>query len=137
MLPDDPVDVLGDPARLHQVLTNLLTNARTHTPAGTPIAVTLQRTSADVLLEVADDGPGIAPGLLPHVFERFARADSSRSRTAGSTGLGLAIVSAVVGAHGGSVTVQSQPGRTVFSVHLPPRAALTAETLQNEPVRTA
>lgn len=68
---------------------------------------------------VADQGPGIPPDLLPHVFERFARADQARSRVAGSTGLGLAIVHAVVAAHGGSVTVESAPGRTVFTVHLP------------------
>ncbi|ADI08361.1 putative two component system sensor kinase [Streptomyces bingchenggensis BCW-1] len=72
-----------------------------------------------VSLEVEDDGPGIPPHLLPHVFERFARGDASRSRAAGSTGLGLAIVHAVVTAHGGQVTVDSVPGRTVFGVHLP------------------
>lgn len=74
---------------------------------------------SSVVLEVQDDGPGIPPELLPHVFERFARGDASRSRAAGSTGLGLAIVQAVVTAHGGTVTVQSVPGRTVFSVRLP------------------
>ncbi|MET8012379.1 HAMP domain-containing sensor histidine kinase [Streptomyces sp. NPDC005271] len=70
-------------------------------------------------LEIEDDGPGIPPELLPHVFERFARGDASRSRAAGSTGLGLAIVHAVVAAHDGEVTVDSVPGRTVFGVHLP------------------
>ncbi|AGP56662.1 hypothetical protein M271_25895 [Streptomyces rapamycinicus NRRL 5491] len=72
-----------------------------------------------VSLEIEDDGPGIPPELLPHVFERFARGDASRSRAAGSTGLGLAIVHAVVAAHDGQVTVDSVPGRTVFGVHLP------------------
>ncbi|MGY0060141.1 sensor histidine kinase [Streptomyces sp. LZ34] len=72
-----------------------------------------------VSLEVEDDGPGIPAHLLPHVFERFARGDASRSRGAGSTGLGLAIVHAVVTAHGGQVTVDSVPGRTLFGVHLP------------------
>ncbi|WP_344311584.1 MULTISPECIES: sensor histidine kinase [Streptomyces violaceusniger group] len=72
-----------------------------------------------VSLEIEDDGPGIPPELLPHVFERFARGDASRSRAAGSTGLGLAIVHAVVAAHEGQVTVDSVPGRTVFGVHLP------------------
>ncbi|GAA3362682.1 hypothetical protein GCM10017744_054360 [Streptomyces antimycoticus] len=72
-----------------------------------------------VSLEIEDDGPGIPPELLPHVFERFARGDASRSRGAGSTGLGLAIVHAVVAAHDGQVTVDSVPGRTVFGVHLP------------------
>ncbi len=130
VLPDDPVEMVGDPARLHQVFTNLLTNARTHTAPGTQIEVTLRSgvpsapssngaRHPEAVVEVADSGPGIAPELLPHIFERFARADTSRSRKAGSTGLGLAIVSAVVTAHGGRVAVDTRPGRTVFSVHLP------------------
>ncbi|MFF4950530.1 sensor histidine kinase [Streptomyces chattanoogensis] len=135
-LPDGPVLVHGDGARLHQVLVNLLANARTHTPEGTTVTARVRgpegggRTAAAagtsatgpsaVLLEVQDDGPGVPPGLLPHVFERFARGDASRSRAAGSTGLGLAIVQAVVGAHGGTVGVESAPGRTVFTVTLPP-----------------
>jgi two-component system OmpR family sensor kinase len=133
-LPDEPVELLGDPARLHQVLTNLLTNARTHTAPGTQIEVSLRygapadssangsangSPQREAVVEVADSGPGISPDLLPYIFERFARADSSRSRTAGSTGLGLAIVSAVVAAHGGRVEVDTRPGRTVFAVHLP------------------
>ncbi|SEB91865.1 two-component system, OmpR family, sensor kinase [Streptomyces sp. 2224.1] len=77
-----------------------------------------------VELEVQDDGPGIPAALLPHVFERFARGDASRSRAAGSTGLGLAIVQAVVVAHGGTVGVSSVPGRTVFTVRLPTTAAV-------------
>nr|WP_202450994.1 HAMP domain-containing sensor histidine kinase [Streptomyces sp. SID4948] len=72
-----------------------------------------------VLLQVEDDGPGIPPELCRHIFERFARGDASRSRNAGSTGLGLAIVHSVVTAHGGEVTVDSAPGRTVFTVTLP------------------
>ncbi|MFI0775477.1 ATP-binding protein [Streptomyces sp. NPDC021212] len=76
-------------------------------------------------LQIEDDGPGIPPDLLPHVFERFARGDASRSRTAGSTGLGLAIVHAVVAAHDGQVTVDSVPGRTVFGVHLPVHQGVT------------
>jgi two-component system OmpR family sensor kinase len=71
------------------------------------------------VVEIADNGPGIPPNLLPHVFERFARGDASRSRAAGSTGLGLAIVQAVVTAHGGRVSISSVPGETVFRVHLP------------------
>ncbi|MFE3328562.1 sensor histidine kinase [Streptomyces sp. NPDC059176] len=120
-LPDEPATVLADPARLQQVLVNLLANARTHTPAGTTVTARvrpLDRGTA-VVLEVCDDGPGIPPDVLPHAFERFARGDVSRSRHAGSTGLGLAIVQAVVAAHGGSVAVESVPGRTVFSVRLP------------------
>ncbi|MFG2584449.1 sensor histidine kinase [Streptomyces malaysiensis] len=95
-------------------------------PYGSPYAVARAagpfgppRPPAYISLEIEDDGPGIPPELLPHVFERFARGDASRSRAAGSTGLGLAIVHAVVAAHDGKVTVDSVPGRTVFGVHLP------------------
>ncbi|MFI1103371.1 sensor histidine kinase [Streptomyces melanogenes] len=122
-VPDDPVSVLGDGARLHQVLVNLLGNARTHTPPGTTVTARVARRGAWAVLEVEDDGPGIPPTLLPHVFERFARGDASRSRAHGSTGLGLAIVQAVVAAHGGDVSVRSAPGSTVFSVHLPATAS--------------
>jgi two-component system OmpR family sensor kinase len=97
----------------------LLANTRTHTPAGTTVAVALTPVDGEVSLSVVDDGPGVPPDLLPHVFERFARGDSSRSRTNGSTGLGLSIVDAVVAAHGGSVEVSSVPGRTAFTVRLP------------------
>ncbi|NKZ14262.1 HAMP domain-containing histidine kinase [Mycolicibacterium septicum DSM 44393] len=121
-LPDDPVLVEGDEARLHQVLANLLANARTHTPTGTSVTVSLNVDGKDgsaVLLSVADDGPGIPATLLPDVFERFARGDSSRSRREGSTGLGLAIVAAVVKAHGGTIEVSSAAGSTTFVVRLP------------------
>jgi two-component system OmpR family sensor kinase len=119
-LPDDPVVVDGDEARLHQVLANLLANARTHTPPGTSVTVTLEPDhDGSVTLTVADDGPGIPQSLQPEVFERFARGDSSRSRREGSTGLGLAIVAAVVKAHGGTIGVRSAPGTTAFIVRLP------------------
>ncbi|WP_329140887.1 HAMP domain-containing histidine kinase [Streptomyces sp. NBC_01476] len=118
-LPDEPATVRGDPQRLHQVLTNLLANARTHTPPGTTVTGRVRRRGDEVLLQVEDDGPGIPPELCRHVFERFARGDASRSRSAGSTGLGLAIVHSVVTAHGGEVAVSSAPGRTVFTVTLP------------------
>lgn len=119
-LPEDPVLVDGDEARLHQVLANLLANARTHTPAGTSVTVALGTDDTGaVTLTVADDGPGIPETLLPEVFERFARGDSSRSRREGSTGLGLAIVAAVVKAHGGTIEVRSKPGATEFVVRLP------------------
>jgi two-component system OmpR family sensor kinase len=121
-LPDEPVVARGDSARLQQVLTNLLANARTHTPPGTTVTVRLISAAGPpsrVLLEVDDNGPGIPAELQPEVFERFARADTSRSRAAGSTGLGLSIVASVVGAHHGSVAVASEPGHTVFTVDLP------------------
>ncbi|MER7459626.1 HAMP domain-containing sensor histidine kinase [Micromonospora sp. NPDC126480] len=118
-LPEDVVRVPGDPARLHQVLANLLANARVHTPAGTTVTTSLAAEPDRAVLRVADDGPGIPADLQPEVFERFARGDSSRSRAHGSTGLGLAIVAAVVEAHHGTVSVESRPGRTVFTVRLP------------------
>ncbi|MFJ7337942.1 sensor histidine kinase [Streptomyces sp. NPDC101110] len=118
-LPDEPAPVPADAARLQQVLVNLLGNARTHTPPGTTVTARVQRRGHWLCVDVEDNGPGIPAELLPHVFERFARGDSARSRANGSTGLGLAIVQAVASAHGGAVTVDSAPGRTVFTVHLP------------------
>ncbi|MBV9820822.1 MAG: HAMP domain-containing histidine kinase [Actinobacteria bacterium] len=118
-LPDEPVLVLGDAHRLHQVLTNLLANARTHTPPGTTVRISLCRQANLAVLAVADDGPGIPENLMPDIFERFSRGEQSRSRAAGSTGLGLAIVAAVVAAHHGRIAVTSRPGDTVFTVELP------------------
>lgn len=120
-LPDEPTIVPGDAARLHQVVANLLANARVHTPAGTRVVVSVREDAASgrIELAVADNGPGIDPGVKSSVFERFARGDGSRSRAAGSTGLGLAIVAAVVEAHHGYVRVESEPGSTVFTVSLP------------------
>ncbi|MFI0940915.1 sensor histidine kinase [Streptomyces sp. NPDC021020] len=132
-LPDDPAVVDGAPQRLHQVLTNLLANARTHTPAGTTVTARVTPLPGGaVRLQVEDDGPGIPADLQPVVFERFARGDASRTRTpqgGGSTGLGLAIVQSVVAAHGGSVELASAPGRTVFSVTLPPSHSQVAPSL--------
>jgi two-component system, OmpR family, sensor kinase len=149
-LPSDPILVRGDEHRLHQVLANLMSNAGKHTPPGSTVSVALsisghvqaapgvesqaasdgamvergaQPAAPRVELSITDDGPGIPPELLPELFERFTRADTSRARdldAAGkSTGLGLAIVDAVVAAHGGSITVTSRPGRTRFAIHLP------------------
>jgi two-component system OmpR family sensor kinase len=118
-LPGEPVTVRGDEARLRQVLANLAANAGRHTPAGTMVTFTLAQAGPEVVLTVADNGPGIPPALLPLLFERFVRGDGSRSRAAGSTGLGLSIVEAVVAAHGGRVSVASQPGATVFTLVLP------------------
>lgn len=117
-----PVTAWGDPARLHQVMVNLLANARTHTPAGTVVEVALDSTADRAVLTVTDNGPGVPEDLIQRVFERFTRADQSRARTYDvSTGLGLAIVAAVVEAHGGRVGIESNPGRTVFTVELPVR----------------
>ncbi|WP_108249534.1 sensor histidine kinase [Planctomonas deserti] len=121
-LPEEPVTVLGDGSRLHQVIVNLLANARVHTPAGTRVTTSLGLEQGErpmAVVRVADDGPGIDEKLLPTLFERFVRGDDSRSRATGSTGLGLAIVQGVVAASGGSVAAESRPGNTVFTVRLP------------------
>ena len=118
-LPEEPLEVIGDQARLHQVVVNLLANARVHTPAGSTVQVVLEKQDDNVLLRVIDNGPGIPQEQMPELFERFTRGDASRTRATGSTGLGLAIVNAVVQAHHGSVTVTSEPGKTMFTVSLP------------------
>jgi two-component system OmpR family sensor kinase len=121
-LPDEPLVVRGDEQRLHYVVGNLLSNARIHTPAGTSVVVRLaadQQAGDRVLLTVSDDGPGIPAELQASVFERFVRADDSRSRAKGSTGLGLAIAHAVVKAHAGTLTLVSDPKGTEFRISLP------------------
>ena len=118
-LPDEPVIVVGDDARLHQVVTNLLNNARSHTPAGTTVTVTAVGEPDQVRIEVHDDGPGLPPDLGDEVFDRFTRGDSSRTRSSGGAGLGLSLVSAIAAAHGGRAEVRSNPGDTTFTVTLP------------------
>jgi two-component system, OmpR family, sensor kinase len=116
----EPTLVSGDRDRLRQVIDNLLSNIRAHTPADAPLRVAVERNDSVAILTVADSGPGLDRGQLAHVFERFYRADPSRARSSGGAGLGLAIVSAVVGAHGGTVTAASEPGHgTTFRVELP------------------
>ncbi|MGW6130265.1 sensor histidine kinase [Cellulomonas sp. NPDC055163] len=118
--PEHPPLVRGDDHRLRQVLVNLLANARVHTPPGTTVDVRVRADAEHVTVRVQDDGPGIAPELLPRLFQRFTRGDASRNRASGSsTGLGLAIAHAVVSAHGGAIVVESRPGRTAFTVELP------------------
>ena len=119
--------VIGDEARLRQVVGNLMSNALTHTPDGTPIQVHVRSGVLDpghripaVVLEVVDHGPGMSPDQAQRVFERFYRADQARGRRTGGTGLGLAIVSALVSAHGGTVAVDTEPGRgATFRIALP------------------
>jgi len=129
---DDPVQVRGDAARLHQVLANLLANARSHTPSGTTVEISLTRSDGWATLRVRDNGPGIPAELMPEIFERFARGEQSRSRGKGSTGLGLAIVAAVVAAHHGDIEATSEPGDTIFTVRLPMQPSQSARSLQGD-----
>jgi len=105
-----PVPVVGDGPRLQQVLRNLVGNAAQHTPLGTAVHVQAYADDRWAVVTVADDGPGIDPKHLPKLFERFWRAEGSRSRATGGSGLGLAIVQAIVHAHGGTVAVTSTLG---------------------------
>lgn len=112
--------VLGDEGALRQVLVNLVGNARVHTPAGTTVVVGLRRRGEEVVLSVADDGPGIPEELRATVFDRFVRGDQSRTRAgAGSSGLGLSIVASIAKALGGRVDLVSSQAGTTFSVVLP------------------
>jgi two-component system OmpR family sensor kinase len=133
--------VIGDETRLRQVIGNLMSNALVHTPDGTPVAVRIRSGFLDeaapgadpvppagpavatlpaVVLEVADQGPGLTPDQAERAFERFYRADQARTRQAGGTGLGLAIVAALVTAHGGTVRVDTAPGGgATFRIALP------------------
>jgi signal transduction histidine kinase len=123
--PSDPVVVLVDASRIRELILNLLTNAVKYTPAGGSVRMQLEQVDSRVTLTVADTGIGIAPGDLPHIFDRFWRADSARTRTGGrpGAGLGLAICKWIVEAHGGQIGVVSRPGRgTTITVTLAPGA---------------
>lgn len=101
--------VEADTQRLNQVLLNLIDNALRHTPAGGDITATVHANATDLFVTVTDNGPGIAAGDLPHIFDRFYRGDRSRTRTTGGSGLGLAIARQIVEAHGGGMWVDSPP----------------------------
>ena len=136
---DEAPVVLGDEPRLRQVVTNLVSNALTHTPSGSPVGITVDTLRApdrpaEVCVAVHDRGPGLSPEDIARVFERFYRADRSRTRAAGGTGLGLSIVSALVAAHGGRVTVEPGPGRgSVFAVYLPLHALTSGPESRDAP----
>lgn len=123
LMPDDDIFVHGDVGRLHQAVSNLLVNARMHTPSGTPIHVRVDLEKSEVIISVADEGPGLTPEQSERIFERFYRADPSRQRGTireEGSGLGLSIVDAVVTAHGGSVSVESTPNvGATFTIRLP------------------
>ncbi len=115
-----PVEVPGDRLRLRQVVDNLLSNVRAHAPAGTRTVVSVTSDGARAVVEVVDDGPGLTAEEAAQVFERFYRADPSRTRTSGGSGLGLSIVWSIVAAHYG--TIVASPGAeagAVFTVNLP------------------
>ncbi len=115
-----PVEVTGDHTSLRQVVDNLLANVRAHTPPGTRARVRVDGDDATATITVTDNGPGMDPRQAEQVFERFYRADPSRSRAHGGAGLGLSIVSAIVAAHGGSVSAQARIGEgATFIVKLP------------------
>jgi signal transduction histidine kinase len=133
-VPDTPVEVAVDRSRIRQLLLNLVTNAIKYTPAGGKVSIGLVDQGDTVALIVGDNGIGIPAADLPHIFDRFYRADPARSRTGErpGAGLGLAITKWIAEAHGGTITVQSRPGRgTAFTVTLPkqpippPAAAVT------------
>lgn len=122
--PHDDIRIIGDPHRLEQAMQNLAANALRHTPPGGHVRLGASRSDGMVRLTVSDDGVGIPPEHVPHVFDRFYKVDQSRLQTGGS-GLGLSIVKAIVERHGGSVSVRSRQGvETVFEVALPDRSKI-------------
>ncbi len=124
----------ADPDRLTQVLRNLVRNAVTHTGPGDRVAISASPSDHRLVISVSDDGPGIPPDQLEHIFERFHRLDQSRSRDRGGSGLGLAIARAITEAHGGSIDAESGPGRgTTFRISLPGYSAPEQGTTEREP----
>jgi two-component system OmpR family sensor kinase len=119
--PPGRAPVLGDEARLRQVASNLVGNVVAHTPPGTPVRVGVGTLDGEAVLELSDSGPGLDADAAGRVFDRFYRADASRSRAAGSgAGLGLTIVRSLVAAHGGRVDLRTAPGAgATFRVRLP------------------
>ena len=143
IMTDDPVIVVGDDARLRQVVGNLVTNALTHTPesASVTIRLSVEETGGEetggetggarvAVLEVADTGPGLNPDDAQRVFERFYRVEESRTRSTGGSGLGLSIVAALTAAHGGTADVTSEVGKgSRFRIRIP----LAANSPRQEP----
>jgi two-component system OmpR family sensor kinase len=127
--------VTGDGDRLEQALQNLAANAIRYAPPGTAVHLKARRSDRGVVLSVEDEGPGIPPEHVAHIFDRFYKVDAARpfdraddTRTSSGSGLGLSIVKAIVERHGGTVTVTSRPGKTVFDVDLPRPARASAST---------
>ena len=117
--PQDPVVTSGDVDRLRQVIGNLVSNALRYTPVGGTIALSARQDGERIEIAISDTGHGIAPQALPHIFDRFYRADNARDRASGGSGLGLAIARALVQAHGGTIGVESALERgTTFTIQL-------------------
>ena len=126
-----PADLAAtaDAERIHQVLYNLVDNAVRFTPPGGSVTVTATRQDDRIVIEVRDSGVGIAPEHLPRLFERFYRADASRSREGGGTGIGLAIARSIVESHGGRITATSEPDHgSAFTFDLPAAEAAVSTT---------
>jgi two-component system OmpR family sensor kinase len=122
---EDPVIVYADEGRLRQVIDNLIANAVQHTPPRSPVTVSVTSASGTGEIVVADNGPGMTAEQAAHAFERFYRTDDARARAGGGTGLGLAIAASLAAAHGGDVTVDTQPGQgAAFHVRLPLAASV-------------
>jgi signal transduction histidine kinase len=135
----EPVTIEADADRMRQLLLALLDNAIRHTPPSGQVVVEIAPLpGSGAILRVRDSGEGIAPEHLPHIFERFYRADGARARATGGTGLGLAIARAIVTAHGGEIAVDSKPGLgATFTIVLPARARQTADQLRDEQVASS
>ena len=131
-LPAGPIVVLGDPSRLQQIVWHLVTNAVKFTPRGGLVRVSAQVDGDEAVLEVRDTGPGIDPGFLPKIFERFSQADQSPTRASGGLGVGLSLVRELVELHGGRVEALNRKDEhgARFVVRLPLRSARVAEVLQ-------
>lgn len=114
-----PLRLRVDAGRVRQVLDNLLANAAVHTPAGTRVSVAVVRERDTAVVRIEDAGPGIPPADRAKVFDRFYRVDKARTRERGGSGLGLSVARSLTHAHGGTLTLTSRPGSTVFAVRLP------------------
>jgi two-component system, OmpR family, sensor kinase len=129
----EPITILGDPDRLQQLMLVLLDNALLHTPPAGTVTLSVGQSSDVATIAVADTGSGIAPEHLPHLFDRFYRADTARARESGGTGLGLAIARAIAESHHGKISVASEVGKgTTFTVTLPidrPIAAISSTSI--------
>ena len=120
---DDSDQMFGDPDRLEQVIENLFANGLRHTPDAGCIMLSARTTGDTMNLSVSDSGVGIPPEHLPHVFERFYKADAARTHLAEGSGLGLSIAKAIVERHGGTIAVSSMPSLTIFTIQLPQSGA--------------